>query len=251
MARKIKITITTASNLVSVQDYDTASTSVIYNRIDGGFGEYVMSVSGDTDLSESQAQITLIHNSGAKFGFASFTDFESITINGVSATITDLESVRAVLAPYFFNSGVGGYTFMKVVELTPTLLTTAFSTGGIELLPALGSHLYPKFSMDFVNLGDGSEAFAGGNVFEVRSSTQILARFDTTLITTAGPTELSVLSVVPAQLQGTNGRYQNITPNTELMLKTISNTNFTISNVANGSRVFVVIRYSIFNSTAY
>jgi len=139
----------------------------------------------------------------------------------------------------------------KIVELTPTDLTTQFSIAGIELLPALGAHKYPAFEIDFVNLGDGSEAFAGGNVLEVKVGTSILARVTELLLTTAGPTEFSVLQVHPTQLQGANARYQGLAPNTALMLNTVSNTNFTISNVANGSRVFAVIKYDIFDSTDY
>lgn len=250
MARKIRIVINTASNYVSVEDCDTVTTT-IYKMLNCGFGEFTMEQSGNSDLSESSARITLVHDSGVRFGQCAFTDFQSINVNGSAATITDLETVRAVLAPYFFSVGNGGFAFTTIVELTPTLLTTAFSTGGIQLLPALGAHLYPKFEMDFVNLGDGSEAFGGGNVFEVKVGTQITCRLDATLCTIAGPTEVAFLQVRPNQLQGVNGRFQYLTPNTALMLNTIGNANFTISNVANGSRVFVVVRYNIFNSQVY
>ena len=250
MARRIKITIETGPSLVVVQDYETA-TGQIYQMKAGGFGEYTMAQYANVDLTNAAAMIALIHSDGTTFQAVAIESIESVTINGVAATITNLSLVRDAVSPYFFNVGNGGYAFTTIVELTPTLLTTGFSAGGIELLPALGAHKYAKFEMDFVNLGDGSEAFASGNVFEIKSNTSTLATVTELLITTAGPTELSILQVVPAQLQGVNGRYQTIFPNTAIILKTISNTNYTISNVANGSRVFVVIRYNIFDSTAY
>lgn len=250
MARRIKITIETGPSLVVVQDYETA-TGQIYQMKAGGFGEYTMSQYANVDLTNAAAMIALIHSDGTTFQAVAIESIESVTINGVAATITNLSLVRDAVSPYFFSVGNGGYAFTTIVELTPTLLTTGFSTGGIQLLPALGAHKYPKFEMDFVNLGDGSEAFAGGNVFEIKSSTSILARVTDLLAKTAGPTEFSVLQVVPAQLQSAAAHFQGIFPNTALMLKTVSNVNFTISNVANGSRVFVVIRYNIFDSTEY
>ena len=201
--------------------------------------------SGNTDLTEDTSMITIVTKSGERFGSAKFADFQSITINGVAATITDLNDVRAVLAPFFFSVGNGGFAFSTIVELTPTLLTTQFSIAGIQLLPAFGSGLYPEFEIDFVNMGNGSEAFAGGNVFEVKSNTSVLARFDTTFLTTAGPTPLAVLQVKPSQLQGVNARYQNVFPNTAIMLNTVGSANYTISNVANGSRVFAQIKYNV------
>ena len=244
MARKIKITIATSSNSCSVQDYDDVS-EVIYNRIDGGMGEYHWQVVEGTDLTKVATKVAFVHNSGAKFGEVKIADIESVTINGVAATITNLSLVRDAVAPYFFSVGVGGYTFMKVVELTPTLLTTAFSTVGIELLPASGANTYYQWEMDLVNAGNGSEAFAGGNVFEIKSSTQVLARVDTTLITAAGPVAMTAASVRSSQLQGANGRFQPIATNISLVLNTIGLANFTISNVANGSRVYAEIRYNI------
>ena len=180
------------------------------------------------------------------FSFTNKTLAAEAFIANMYITEDDTTSETLTYATWMFDG-----RRVAIVELTPTLLTTGFSTGGIQLLPALGSHKYPKFEMDYVNLGDGSEAFGAGNVFEIKSSTSVLARVTELLVKTAGPTEFSVLQVVPTQLQGPAARFQGIFPNTAIMLNTASNVDFTISNVANGSRVYVVIRYNIFESTAF
>lgn len=109
----------------------------------GGTGEYTMDQSGNVDLSEDTAMIALVHNSGVRFGSAAFTDFESITINGAAATISDLETVRAVLAPYFFNSGSGEFKFYTEVTLTSAILTGQLGPApGYMFMPAVAGHYY-------------------------------------------------------------------------------------------------------------
>lgn len=145
MARKLKITVTTASNLVVVQDYDSTSLE-IYNIKSGGMGEYTMEQSGNVDLTNAAAAITFVHRDGARFGAAKITDIESVTINGVAATITNLSLVRDAVAPYFFNSGGRGFTYMKEILLTSVEL--AAIGDGIELLPGVAGHYY-KWEVDF------------------------------------------------------------------------------------------------------
>lgn len=147
MARKIRIVINTASNYVSVEDYDTVTTT-IYQMLNCGFGEFTMEQSGNSDLSESAARITLVHNSGVRFGQCAFTDFQSINVNGSAATITDLETVRAALAPYFFNSGSGEFAFYTEVTLTSAILTGQIAAPGYKFMPAVAGHYY-DFKIDW------------------------------------------------------------------------------------------------------
>ena len=143
MARKIKITITTASNLVVVQDYDSTSLE-IYQMLNCGFGEFTMQQSGSIDLSEDSARIAFVHANGTRFGDAAFSDFQAIIINGATAGISDLETVRAVLAPYFFSLGGGGeFAFYTEVTLTPAILLNQFAPPpGYMFMPAVAGHYY-------------------------------------------------------------------------------------------------------------
>lgn len=145
MARKLKITITSASNLCVLQDYDS-STLEIYNIKSGGMGEYTMEQSGNVDLTNAAAAITFVHRDGTRFGAAKITDIESVTINGVAATITNLSLVRDAVSSYFFSLGSGTFPFYKEVLLGPAELATVGSE--IELLPAVADHYY-KWSMDW------------------------------------------------------------------------------------------------------
>ncbi len=148
MARRIKITITTASNLVVVQDYETA-TGQIYKMKSGGFGEYTMAQYANVDLTDSESMIALIHSDGTTFQAVAIESIESVTINGVAATITDLELVREVVAPYFFNVGRGGYAFYKEITITSAMLLADLAIaylpsngGGIEIFPAVANTYY-------------------------------------------------------------------------------------------------------------
>lgn len=186
MARKLKITVTTALNLVVVQDYNNA-TGEIYQIKNGGFGEYTMEQSGNVDLTEDSARITLVPKVGEPFGSARFADFESITINGAAASISDLETVRAVLAPYFFNSGGGGYSFYKEVTITAAQLKSDLAfvapLGGIELLPAVANTYY--------NFRCNHELHFGTIPFGVSSAPTIYSH----VVGAASPTSLVVLPV--------------------------------------------------------
>lgn len=145
MARKITVLINTSTNLVSVQDYDSA-TGTIFNRIDGGFGEYVMKVTGDVDLGEDAATIALMHSSGQVFGEIQFTDIATVTINGVVVVIGDMTSFQGAVAPYFFNSGGSGYAFYKEMTLTSAMLLNDLDWDAgadpIVLLPAITNGYY-------------------------------------------------------------------------------------------------------------
>ena len=148
MARRIKITITTASNLVVVQDYETV-TGQIYQMKAGGFGEYTMAQYANVDLTNSEAMIAFIHSDGTTFQAVAIESIESITINGVAASIADLEEVRAVLAPYFFSVGGGGYSFYKEITITSAMLKADLAIahlpsngGGIEIFPAVANTYY-------------------------------------------------------------------------------------------------------------
>jgi hypothetical protein len=145
MARKIKITIATSSNSCSLQDYDDVS-EVINNRIDGGMGEYHWQVVEGTDLTKVATKVAFVHNSGAKFGEVKIADIESVTINGVAATITNLSLVRDAVAPYFFSFGGGGFQFYKEVNFTNSQLLNELDWGlgatPLVVLPAIADSYY-------------------------------------------------------------------------------------------------------------
>lgn len=148
MARKLKITITTASNLVVVQDYDTA-TGEIFQIISSGMGEYTMQQTVNVDLTNAAAMVTFIPRDGLPFGAVKATDIESVTINGVAATITNLSLVRDAVSPYFFKIGSGGYQFYKEITITSAMLKADLAIaalpsngGGIEIFPAVANTYY-------------------------------------------------------------------------------------------------------------
>lgn len=188
MARKLKITVTTASNLVVVQDYDSTSLE-IYNIKSGGMGEYTMEQTGNVDLTNAAAAITFVHRDGARFGAAKITDIESVTINGVAATITNLSLVRDALAPYFFSVGGSGFAFYKEITLTSAILKNNIATTGYEILPAVAGHYY-DFSIDWeytygttqYTTGPSTPAFYSYN----GSTFQSLAILSNTALTFAG-----------------------------------------------------------------
>ncbi len=145
MARRTKITITTASNLVVVQDYETV-TGQIYQMKAGGFGEYTMAQYANVDLTNSESMIALIHSDGTTFQAVAIESIESVTINGVDATITNLSLVRDAVAPYFFNVGGGGFAFYTEINISSSQILNNFATGGnsggFELLPAIAGCYY-------------------------------------------------------------------------------------------------------------
>ncbi len=148
MARRTKITIETASNLVVVQDYETA-TGQIYQMKAGGFGEYTMAQYANVDLTNSESMIALIHSDGTTFQAVAIESIESVTINGVDATITNLSLVRDAVAPYFFNVGRGGYAFYKEITITSAELLNNLNWGGganpFIVLPAITNGYYPRW----------------------------------------------------------------------------------------------------------
>ena len=239
MARKVALQVYAVKNYCIVTDYDDVSL-VVHNSFCTGMGEFLMDFPDSIGI-----RLGLTEKSTNRRIEFTFDEISLCQINAVDTGATDIYEVRDALAPYFFSVGNGGYTFSTIVELTPTQLTTEFSIAGIELLPALGAGLYPDFEMDLVNRGDGTEAYDEGNVMEVKIGTLVLARITEVVLTTAGPTALAVPCVRPSQLQGVNARFQAIEPNQPLMLNTISNLDFTLANVANGSRVYAEIRYNI------
>ncbi len=143
MARRIKITITTASNLVVVQDYETV-TGQIYQMKAGGFGEYTMAQYANVDLTNAAAMIALIHSDGTTFQAVAIESIESVTINGVAATITNLSLVRDAVSPYFFNVGGGGeFAFYTEVTLTSAILLNQLGPApGYMFMPAIAGHYY-------------------------------------------------------------------------------------------------------------
>lgn len=188
MARRIKITITTASNLVVVQDYETA-TGQIYKMKAGGFGEYTMAQYANVDLTNSESMIALIHSDGTTFQAVAIESIESVTINGVAATITNLSLVRDAVAPYFFSLGGGGYSFYKELTLTSAILLNQIAAPGYEILPAVAGHYY-DFSIDWeytygttqYTTGPSTPAFYSYN----GSTFQSLAILSNTALTFAG-----------------------------------------------------------------
>lgn len=141
MARKLKITVTSASNLVVMQDYDS-TTLEIYKILNCGTGEFTLEQSGSVDLTASGAMLTFVHKSGTRFGAVKITDVESVTINGVAATITNLSLVRDAVAPYFFNIGSGEFAFYTEVTLTSAILLNDIAAPGYIILPAVADHYY-------------------------------------------------------------------------------------------------------------
>lgn len=106
-------------------------------------GEFTMEQSGHTDLTNAAAKVTFVHRDGARFGEALIGDIESVTINGVAATITNLSLVRDAVAPYFFSLGGGGeFTYYTEVTLTPTILLNQIASPGYIILPAVAGAYY-------------------------------------------------------------------------------------------------------------
>ena len=147
MARRTKITIETGPSLVVVQDYETA-TGQIYQMKAGGFGEYTMAQYANVDLTNAAAMIALIHSDGTTFQAVAIESIESVTINGVAATITNLSLVRDAVSPYFFSLGGGGYSFYKELTLTSAILLNQIAAPGYEILPAVAGHYY-EWSIDW------------------------------------------------------------------------------------------------------
>lgn len=102
-----------------------------------------MEQSGNVDLTNAAAAITFVHRDGARFGAAKITDIESVTINGVAATITNLSLVRDAVAPYFFSFGGGEFAFYTEVTLTSAILTGQLGPApGYMFMPAVAGHYY-------------------------------------------------------------------------------------------------------------
>ena len=142
MARRIKITIETGPSLVVVQDYETA-TGQIYQMKAGGFGEYTMAQYANVHLTNSEAMIALIHSDGTTFQAVAIESIESVTINGVATTITNLSLVRDAVAPYFFSVGSGEFAFYTEVTLTSAILLNQFAPPpGYMFMPGVAGHYY-------------------------------------------------------------------------------------------------------------
>ena len=202
MARRTKITIETGSSLVVVQDYETA-TGQIYQMKAGGFGEYTMAQYANVDLTNASAMIALIHSDGTTFQAVAIESIESVTINGVAATITDLELVREVVAPYFFNVGSSSFPFYKEVLLGPAELATVGSE--IELLPAVAGHYY-KWSMDWEFKYGTAMYSLSGNALVIKEGTAVVVGINGSAIVFGA--DRITHNIVP-ESQGSNYRVPN------------------------------------------
>jgi hypothetical protein len=109
MARKIKVTVTTATQRLEVLDYDS-TTGEINNQYQGGYGGFQYNKeNGLNDLTNAAHLMSLQFPDGGETGFFTVAEIQSLTIDGVVTATATLAA---------FLTSVNGYMFIQNTELT-------------------------------------------------------------------------------------------------------------------------------------
>ena len=164
MARKIKVTVTTATQRLEVLDYDS-TTGEINNQYQGGYGGFQYNKeNGLNDLTNAAHLMSLQFPDGGETGFFTVAEIQSLTIDGV---VTATATLAAFLA------SVNSYMFIQNTELSgiddggnarPFAVT---SEGHLEV--AVHSPRLPFGSMHTENL---TPVFQADGVYGVNSQLQ-------------------------------------------------------------------------------
>lgn len=163
--------------------------------------------------------------------FSGKTIAAGTTIENLYVTADDVDTETLTYATWTSDG-----RRLKIVELTPTLLTTAFSVAGIDLLPALASDQFYTFSINLVNRGGGSEVYGAGADLQVFVGATPAYTGTDALLTTAGPVSQVLYDISGVGLQ---------VPGASVSLQTVGNVDFTLVDVNNGSRCYAEVTYRI------